>query len=696
MRRGRIIGWLGVAWDGVVAVLLAPVDVIRMTWLFGALTVRYIGQAYLNLLAGSGRGRRASMEFRPCRPRQGKEAWDDQKRFVVGRGLTWRLLGWCSGSPQVRSHRFRADGAGLPGRIELTGRQYGRMGVLLALTWAVAAVGPLAAARVRAARDRGEDRAEAYRRSADRLYVEGAYGRARIQYLNAAQRNPADAEAQWGVARCALRQGRAGEARDALERTLELEGARGEARTILIDLLLAGGDAERALRHALRGVQLDPADAGARTRLGECQRRLGRVSLAREEAEKVLARDPGDVGALLLAATAAADGSDLAAANGHLDRLLRAGPREGVDPLAVARVLRRCRRFAEAKAQLDLALARDPGSVEAMRELGECQLAAGDLDGAVERYQALEEKAPEDEALRIRLAELLLLGQRLDEAHVVGQALDRRWPEGAAGPLVLGSVYYLRGLWTACAEQCRACVRRDPRNIAGRVLLARALMRLGNHEEALSWLKRLPATHRQDLEILMLMAECQVERGERKAAEDLLQQAMLWHPDAESPHLLRARLHLAAGETAEAIGSYEKALGLKPEQPLALNNLASLLASREAGRFQDVARALTLATEAWNLQPDRPEIAETLGWIHVLRGDWVEGEMLLSQAARRLPRDPLVRYHLAHALAGRGRIRDASRQLEMASELSPELSKGPEFQTLRETLLARGEGAAGP
>ena len=72
-----------------------------------------------------------------------------------------------------------------------------------------------------------------------------------------------------------------------------------------------------------------------------------------------------------------------------------------------------------------------------------------------------------------------LAGRRLDEAHAVGQALDRQLPESPVGPLVLATVYYARELWSASADQCRNSLLRDSRSIAGKVLLARVLMQQG-------------------------------------------------------------------------------------------------------------------------------------------------------------------------------------------------------------------------
>ena len=693
MKYARVIGGICRALLGLGAVLLVPVDLVRMTWLFVVLTVRYAGRTYLNLLYGGKRARRPAMEFYPCRPRSAVEIWDDKNRFVVRRALTWRLLGWYSGSPQIRTHGMPADMAAKPTGVELTLGQYGRLGSLLVLTWLVAVAGPLVAGRASVYARQGVDRADGFRRSADRFLAQGAYDRARIQYLNAVQRNPADARTHWGVAQCALKLKHNREAKEALGRTLALEATHAEARTALVDLLLAMGSPDQALTHAMRGVQLDSADAGMRIRLGECQRRLGRSALARQEAETVLGQEPANGEALLLAATAAADAQDLTAAKSFVERLIQTVPADQIDHLAAARVLRRCQQYGEARRQLEQALARAPASIEANREMAECLLAAGDLAGATGRYQELADRQPGDSALQIRLAELLLAGRQLDEAHAVGQALDRQLPDSPVGPLVLATVYYARELWSASADQCQAALQRDSRSVAGRVLLGRVRMQQGKPEEALASLHGLPAACRRELEILLMMAECHIEREDRTAALDVLQQAMFWYPDSEAPHLLRARLHQAAGEPAEAILCYEKAVQINPKHSLALNNLASLLSSPEAGGRQDMARALALATTAWSLQPETPEIAETLGWIHVQRGEHLPGLVLLSQAVRRLPRDPMIRFHLAHALAGQNRYADALRQLERAGELSPDLSKKADFQALKSTWLTRKEVA---
>jgi tetratricopeptide (TPR) repeat protein len=79
---------------------------------------------------------------------------------------------------------------------------------------------------------------------------------------------------------------------------------------------------------------------------------------------------------------------------------------------------------------------------------------------------------------------------------------------------------------------------------------------------------------------------------------------------------LLARLHNAAGHRAEAKALYEKVLAARSDLPGAKNDLAWLLA--EEGN--DLERALSLAQEAQQAEPENAEIADTLGYVYYRKG----------------------------------------------------------------------------
>ncbi|MCP4040633.1 MAG: tetratricopeptide repeat protein [Gammaproteobacteria bacterium] len=97
---------------------------------------------------------------------------------------------------------------------------------------------------------------------------------------------------------------------------------------------------------------------------------------------------------------------------------------------------------------------------------------------------------------------------------------------------------------------------------------------------------------------------------------------------------------------------------MHPKDPMVLNNLASLHATRGDNR------ALGYAEQAHRLAPKHPAINDTLGWILVRKGNPEQGLKFLREAYSRASREPAVRYHLAVALKELGRTTAAIRELE--------------------------------
>jgi len=82
------------------------------------------------------------------------------------------------------------------------------------------------------------------------------------------------------------------------------------------------------------------------------------------------------------------------------------------------------------------------------------------------------------------------------------------------------------------------------------------------------------------------------------------------------------------------------------DEELARNRSPEILNSAawfRAERNRDLDRALAYAREAWAMD-DGSAIENTLGWVHVLRGEWKEGLDYLENAAKRDPSGPHFLY----------------------------------------------------
>ena len=77
---------------------------------------------------------------------------------------------------------------------------------------------------------------------------------------------------------------------------------------------------------------------------------------------------------------------------------------------------------------------------------------------------------------------------------------------------------------------------------------------------------------------------------------------------------------------------------------------------------------------------------DTYGWIAFRRGEHEEALRYLEPAARGLPDDPVVQYHLGMAYAALGRRDEAVAQLTRALEIAGEDNPLPQFVRAREAL----------
>ena len=148
-----------------------------------------------------------------------------------------------------------------------------------------------------------------------------------------------------------------------------------------------------------------------------------------------------------------------------------------------------------------------------------------------------------------------------------------------------------------------------------------------------------------------------------------------------APTLVKLKLDLAdiydaQGKTAATIGLYREVLATDAKEPIALNNLAGLLAKTGQG-----AEALLLARQAVDLNPLNPHFRDTLGWVAFLTGNRNEALVHLSEAVRLAPNQGLLHFHLGKVLLGLGQPAEARQAFKWALECGLPAVEQQEAQT---------------
>jgi len=106
----------------------------------------------------------------------------------------------------------------------------------------------------------------------------------------------------------------------------------------------------------------------------------------------------------------------------------------------------------------------------------------------------------------------------------------------------------------------------------------------------------------------------------------------------------------SSGNHADAQRAYRATLDIDPNNAIAMNNLAYLLA--EAGT--DLDEALQLARRAIALAPDSMQMTDTAGWVQLKRGDNESAIALFAEAVAKEPTEDTFRDHLLMALERKG------------------------------------------
>jgi Tfp pilus assembly protein PilF len=181
----------------------------------------------------------------------------------------------------------------------------------------------------------------------------------------------------------------------------------------------------------------------------------------------------------------------------------------------------------------------------------------------------------------------------------------------------------------------------------------------------------------------VLRAEARTARGDRAGALRALEEATALDATLVGPHLMLASEYEIQRDYDGALARYRAVLEVKPDNIVALNNLAYLLAVRKG----QPAGAIGYAEQAMAATGGRsPEIADTLAWVQHLLGRDREAVPILERVVKAAPSGAEYRLHLAVVYAAVGRLDAAATELKEALRLRPELEASDEVKALRAAL----------
>lgn len=517
--------------------------------------------------------------------------------------------------------------------------------------------------------------------------------------------------------------GRRGQAIEELSTLVSDRPEAGNAGATLAVMLLQQRRYVEATGHARTLLRNDPANLTYANLLGSALFADNRLDQAHWAFSYALALDPGFFPARLNLAELLLRQGDAMAARAQLAVVIETEPREAAPLLLMARSHALTGELETALDFAERAQNSDPDVLEYGIYRTELLLQLNRAEEAVRVIEALETRTgnPEDAKLLAVMSDAYIAAGRRATAQVVLRRASSVAGYDAAQLLAVAALQQEAGDPDAAIWSLRKAVEGDPAYLPARMRLAEYLIGAGRTQDAIAeadalaaqfpdapyadHIRGLLAQHQGDdaaaldafraalakaqsplLALRVFEAQRDVEG--LPAAVTWLGQWLAAHPDDGLAAATLGQGYHALGRSAEARMLLERALTQAPDNAVLLNNLAMVSADL------DDPAALDYARRAYQLLPSAPEIADTLGWILVRRGQAEEGLRYLRDAQSRAAADDAgIGYHIGYALNVLGRTAEAIAELEkIATSESADPQEQQRASRLLAELRAKGRG----
>jgi tetratricopeptide (TPR) repeat protein len=437
---------------------------------------------------------------------------------------------------------------------------------------------------------------------------------------------------------------------------------------------------------------------------GLTARTLKAAALLKEEAfveagallEEVLEADPKFKDALMIRAGMALMSDDSDKGIADLRTLLREDPSFVKAHRLKARAHLKKGEIQLARESLEDAIKVRPEEAAANFELVQLLINTREFEDAVEVLQKMRHFAPGDIKVLQALALVQEKMQHWDEVGSVAEEMLTKHPENPLGYYYRGMSQLNRELVSSSIADFEKVLELKPDSIEALVGLAKGYFLMKKPDDALQRIEQVVEANPKHFAAFNLKGEVHLSQKQWDLAESAFNKARALNSKWSVPYrnlvnlnnlkgksedvlgLLQegfentadpvlgvdlANRYAQAGSEQEAIEIYEGILEKHPKHILASNNLAMLLIKGEADQ-EGLNKALQLV-EDFELS-DNPVILDTLGWVHIKRGEIDKALPILLRAARKDSGLPDIDYHLGVAYYEQGQIESAKRHINTA------------------------------
>ncbi len=434
-----------------------------------------------------------------------------------------------------------------------------------------------------------------------------------------------------------MRQNRRSEAADINAVILKDNPKDTDARGLQAALLLDRGDVQKAISELQAVVNVAPDNFVARYNLGRAHVARGEWEQARQQFTEAIHLRSDYLPARLALAQLQVSRSEFEPALKSVAEILQIDKRNGPARMIESAALMGEKKYAEAHQLLEAIQQASPNA-DVDFSLGILAMKEGHLQEAEGIFRKDYADHPQDGRALVGVVEVLAAQGHYDQAIQVMQAEVDKNPTHNDLRLALGNLAVRAGNYDLAIGQFQAVLNGLDKNSKSRG------------------------------DVYFRLGETLRKKGDLNGAVQALYKAKDALP-VNSMVVEELALALQfSGRKQEARDAYEQAIKLDPQNGVALNNLAFLMADTGLG---DLDTALTYAQRAKQAMPNLSEVSDTLGWIYLKKNMSDNAKDVFQTLVNEKPENSTYRFHLGMAYAQKGDKPKALQELQRALHSGP-------------------------
>ncbi|MGH9514613.1 MAG: tetratricopeptide repeat protein [Terriglobales bacterium] len=440
----------------------------------------------------------------------------------------------------------------------------------------------------------------------------------------------------------------------------------------------AEGKYREAIIQFLNATQVDGGYAAAHYQLAQSYMKVQDWQHAYQEIGRTLELQPDNYKAHadmanMLAADYVSTGnpSDISTAEEHTGLLLQKQPNDPDSHIAAANLLNAERKFPEAIAEIQKAIALAPARGDSYLNLALVQTKVGQFDSAEANYKKAIDLKAQGENAHMALAAFYQTRGRYSEAEQQVQLVIAADPKDVNARASLAKLYMSQGK-RAEAEQFLSQVKRDfPKNSVGYRMLGDYYFAEGDLDKATAEYASLHQEHPKDAEVSRNYVQLLILKNRIAEADQLNESTLKSNAKDDQALTFRGEIQLQRNQISEAVQTLQGVVSRNPDMAVAHYQLGLALS-----RLGESDRAGTEWQQAIRLRPNMVEADRALAGLALQKSDIAGLDRYSSEIIQLQPASPDGYALRSISLMARKRYPAAELDARKAIEVAPQAPAG--------------------